>query len=374
MASMPDSPSAWSRSGSTATKTSMWPPLWIRSAGLFGTTAAANDRAGLRRSSSAGQPRLGPSGALRGRGDRQLPRRPRPLACGRGGPGRGGQPARPAEERRRRGKSDPVDAEAAARAALAGEDVATPKAANGTVEMVRALRVARRSAGESAYPGRKPARQPGRHRTRRTPLPAPRPRTRPAGRGRRRPPPGGGLTCPGRGDQARLAGARPPPSGPWVPRSTGSTRNSPRARAQGRPGAAGASWGGAPRLPGALLIAAGDNPDRLRTEAAFAMLCGSSPLQASSGKTVRHRLNRGGDRQANNALWMIARCRMACDQRTKGYVARRTAEGKSKREIIRCLKRLSLGRSIGISAPRSAVDSHRTSRYQNFQDEAFGCR
>ena len=69
------------------------------------------------------------------------------------------------------------------------------------------------------------------------------------------------------------------------------------------------------------------------------MLCGSSPLEASSGKTVRHRLNRGGDRDANNALWTIAMVRLSCDERTQRYLARRTAEGKSKREIIRCLKR-----------------------------------
>jgi len=92
-----------------------------------------------------------------------------------------------------------------------------------------------------------------------------------------------------------------------------------------------------PQTAAALLIAAGDNPGRLRSDAAFAMLCGASPLEASSGKTVRHRLNRGGDRQANNALWVIATCRMSCDQRTKNYVERRTTEGKSKKDIIRCL-------------------------------------
>jgi transposase len=92
-------------------------------------------------------------------------------------------------------------------------------------------------------------------------------------------------------------------------------------------------------VAGALLVVAGDNPQRLRSEAAFSMLCGASPLPASSGRTVRHRLNRGGDRQANNALWRIVLVRMSCDARTRSYVARRTAEGKSKREIIRCLKR-----------------------------------
>jgi transposase len=84
---------------------------------------------------------------------------------------------------------------------------------------------------------------------------------------------------------------------------------------------------------------AGDNPQRLSSEASFASLCGVSPIEASSGKVVRHRLNRGGNRDANRALYMICLARMRRDRRTKDYVARRTQEGKSKREIIRCLKR-----------------------------------
>ena len=78
---------------------------------------------------------------------------------------------------------------------------------------------------------------------------------------------------------------------------------------------------------------------RLHSEAALAALCGTSPLQASSGKTQRHRLNRGGDRQANNALWTIAMVRMRSDARTRDYVAKRTSQGLSKKEIHRCLKR-----------------------------------
>jgi transposase len=88
-----------------------------------------------------------------------------------------------------------------------------------------------------------------------------------------------------------------------------------------------------------LLIVAGDNPQRLRSEASFANLCGVAPIEASSGKVVRHRLNRGGKREANRALYMICLARMRRDPRTQEYVARRTQEGKSKREIIRCLKR-----------------------------------
>lgn len=88
-----------------------------------------------------------------------------------------------------------------------------------------------------------------------------------------------------------------------------------------------------------LLLTAGDNPERLRSEAGFAALCGVSPVPASSGKTVRHRLNRGGDRAANSALHIIAIGRLRTDARTKAYVAKRIAEGHSKLEAIRCLKR-----------------------------------
>jgi transposase len=88
-----------------------------------------------------------------------------------------------------------------------------------------------------------------------------------------------------------------------------------------------------------LLVAAGDNPDRLRSEAAWAHLCGVAPIPASSGKIDRWRLNRGGDRQANSALWVIVITRMRSDARTQAYIERRLAEGKPKPEIIRILKR-----------------------------------
>jgi transposase len=88
-----------------------------------------------------------------------------------------------------------------------------------------------------------------------------------------------------------------------------------------------------------LLVAAGDNPQRLRSEAAFARLCGVAPLEASSGKVTRHRLNRGGNRQANHALYQIVISRLASDPDTKRYVERRTKEGKSIAEIVRMLKR-----------------------------------
>ena len=88
-----------------------------------------------------------------------------------------------------------------------------------------------------------------------------------------------------------------------------------------------------------LLLTAGDNPERLRSEAGFAALCGVSSVPASSGKTVRHRLNRGGDRAANSALHIIAIGRLRTDARTQSYVAKRVAEGHSKLEAIRCVKR-----------------------------------
>jgi transposase len=88
-----------------------------------------------------------------------------------------------------------------------------------------------------------------------------------------------------------------------------------------------------------LLVTAGDNPDRLKSEASFAALCGVSAVPASSGMTNRYRLNRGGDRSANSALHIIAIGRLRCEKRTQEYVARRIADGLSKLEAIRCLKR-----------------------------------
>jgi transposase len=103
-----------------------------------------------------------------------------------------------------------------------------------------------------------------------------------------------------------------------------------------------------------LLCTIGDNPQRLASEAAFAMLCGVAPLPASSGKTQRHRLNRGGDRQANSALHMAVISRIRIDQRTQDYIVRRTAEGLSKLEIMRCLKRY-LAREVYYLVKNSAL-------------------
>ena len=109
-------------------------------------------------------------------------------------------------------------------------------------------------------------------------------------------------------------------------------------------------------VAGAVLVAAGDNPERLRSEGAFANLCDVAPLPASSGKTTgRHRLNRGGDRHANCALWRVVIVRLATDTPTKNYMARRTQEGMSKPEIIRCLKRYVAREIYRELMPRAAL-------------------
>jgi len=115
-----------------------------------------------------------------------------------------------------------------------------------------------------------------------------------------------------------------------------------------------ASQGVGIEVASALLIAAGDNPERLHHESAFAHLCGTAPIDASSGKHERHRLNRGGDRQANSALWHVVLTRMVCDPRTMEYINRRTKEGLTKKEAIRCLKRY-VAREVYALLPRAQV-------------------
>ena len=123
-----------------------------------------------------------------------------------------------------------------------------------------------------------------------------------------------------------------------------------------------------------LLLTAGDNPERLRSEASFASLCGVSPVPASSGKTVRHRLNRGGDRAANSALHIIAIGRLRTDQRTKDYVTRRIAEGHSKLDAIRALKRYLAERSSRSSlsvAGRSTLHESPLDKQKGVQGSTF---
>ena len=116
-----------------------------------------------------------------------------------------------------------------------------------------------------------------------------------------------------------------------------------------------AVFGVGPETAAALLVAAGDNPDRLRSEAALAALCGASPVPASSGLRTRHRLNRGGDRQANRALHGIVLTRLAHDERTRRYLARRTSEGLGKREVMRCLKRYVVREVFPLLVPARAA-------------------
>jgi transposase len=106
---------------------------------------------------------------------------------------------------------------------------------------------------------------------------------------------------------------------------------------------------------GALLVAAGENTSRIRNERSFARLCGAAPLDASSGKHQRHRLNRGGDRQANSALWRIVITRLSYDPSTRQYLQRRCAEGKTKTEAIRCLKRY-VARELYACLPQETLD------------------
>jgi transposase len=239
--------------------------------------------------------------------------------------------------RRQHGKSDTTDAESAARAVLAGQADAPPKSGDGNVEMIRHLKIVRDTAVKSRTQAMVTlktllvnAPQPLRERF---------------------------IAITGRMTMIRaLAALRP------------GTMTSPTASAKLVLRALARRWltlnaeiiehdtaletlvrDRAPALmksPGistgtitAMLVVLGDNPERIRSEAAFAKLCGVCPIPASSGKTTRHRLNRGGHRQANAALHRVAVVRMRSHPPTHAYVQRRTAEGKSMREIRRCLKR-----------------------------------
>jgi transposase len=241
------------------------------------------------------------------------------------------------QTRRRKGKSDPIDAEMAARAVLSGDATVIPKAGDGPVEALRQLRLARSGAMKA-----RTAAANQMHSLTDTAPDELRARLR-------------GLTTLQR---ARLC-ARLRPGDVLTP--AGAAKRALRSVAQ--------RWLAlrdetleltndikhlldtiaAPMLErhgvgyettGTLLCAAGDNPERLHTEAGYAALCGSSPVRVSSGKTNRHRLNRAGDRQANSALWTIVMVRIRSKNApTIAYIERRTAEGLTKRDAIRCLKR-----------------------------------
>lgn len=249
--------------------------------------------------------------------------------------------------RRLKGKSDPVDAEAAARAVLSGEATALPKSGDDRVEMIRALRAARSSAIKARTQAINALKAlvvsaPAELREQLRSLSAIKlVRTCSALRP-------GDATSPLAATKLALRSlarryesleAEVKVLDPEITRLT----------AEVAPALV-ELLGVGPDTAGTLLVSAGDNPQRLRSEAAFAHLCGASPIEASSGKTVRHRLNRGGDRQANAALYRIVLVRMRYDAKTKEYVERRTKQGKSKPEIIRCLKRYVAREVYGVLA------------------------
>jgi transposase len=238
--------------------------------------------------------------------------------------------------RRRRGKSDPVDAEAAARAALSGEASGAPKARNGNVEMIRALRVARRSAIKARAQATNQmhalvATAPDSVREPLRGLSSIRLVERCA---RFRP---GDVDTPEAAIKLALLelARRHQSLTQEIKRLDG---HLDRLVAATSPGLV-ARFGVSTDTAGALLVAAGDNPGRLRSESSFAALCGVSPVQCSSGQLQRHRLNRGGDRAANQALWRIVMVRLAHDPRTRHYMEMKRKQGRSKKEVIRCLKR-----------------------------------
>lgn len=238
--------------------------------------------------------------------------------------------------RRSRGKTDPTDAECAACAVLSGRATAIPKEQSGAAYAMRAVSVARRSAVK--------ARTQAINQLRGLLVSAPQEirerllhakteecvsacaRIRSLGKTSLLT----SLTT-----TLRILAKRWLALGAEIKLLDGqleqlTSEHAPRLRAE---------FGVGAQVAAVLVCVAGDNPQRLRSEAALAALCGVSPLQASSGKTTRHRLNRGGDRAANNALWTIAMVRMRSDLRTQAYVERRTSQGLSRKEIQRCLKR-----------------------------------
>ncbi len=238
--------------------------------------------------------------------------------------------------RRHLGKSDPVDAQAAARAVLSGEATAIPKPREGIVESIRVLQLARRSAVK--------ARTQAGQQIRSLLITAPADLNQQLA----------GLRLndqisrclrlrPGAGHDSNATTRRALRSlaTRWQTLDreirelageidTVTKIAAPRLLAQ--PGIG-------PETAARLLVVASDNPERLRSDAALAALCGASPVEASSGKIKRHRVNRGGDRQGNNALWTIANNRLIHDPETRAYADRRRAEGLSRKEILRCVMR-----------------------------------
>ena len=240
------------------------------------------------------------------------------------------------QDRYRAGKSDPLDAVSAARAALSGRAAGAPKGRDGAVEAIRVLMVAKRSARADRTQAINQARAlivtgPEELRARFAGHAAARLVTELAAL---RPRPG---DVPGYATRIALRelGRR----ARFLDAQAGQLDELIGALVTARAPGLLALHGVGADTAALLLIAAGDHPGRLRSEAAWAHLCGVAPVPASSGKVTRHRLNRGGDRQASHALWRIVITRMSSHPATRAYVARRAAQGLSKKDIIRCLKR-----------------------------------
>jgi transposase len=241
------------------------------------------------------------------------------------------------QTRRRKGKSDTVDAEMAARTVLAGDATAVPKAGDGPVEALRQLRLARAGAMKARTAAANQLHSltdtaPDELRARLRSLTTLQ-RARLCARLR----PGDVLTPTGAAKRALHSVAQR-----WltlrdeITELTRAIKHILDTIAAPMLERHGVGY----ETTGTLLCAAGDNPERLHTEGSYAALCGSTPVQVSSGKTNRHRLNRAGDRQANSALWTIVMVRIRSNHPpTIAYLERRTTDGLSKREAIRCLKR-----------------------------------
>lgn len=241
------------------------------------------------------------------------------------------------QDRRRNGKTDSADAYAAAITALTGKHSGVPKSQSGTVESIRVLNTARTTMIRSKTAtmnqikslldtGPPALRESLAHKTNlqvTTALRAKRPGT--------------DLTDPATATIVTLRGL----ARRWEDlrnQINSVTRDLETLTVSAAPHLS-AVLGVGPITAANLLVCVGDNPDRITSPAAFAALCGAAPVPANSGRTQnRWRLNRGGNRQANSALWRIAITRMACDPRTRAYVTKRTAEGKTRKETIRCLK------------------------------------
>ena len=240
------------------------------------------------------------------------------------------------QDRRRQGKSDPLDAVSAARAAQSGRARGAPKGRDGTVEAVRALMVAERSARSGRTQTINQARAlvltgPADLRTRfaRHTVAA-----LVAETAALRPRPGDVV-----GYATRVALRELGRRAEFLDSQLGRLDELIVPLVAGHAPALLALYGIGPDTAALLLIAAGDHPERLRSEAAWAHLCAAAPIPASSGKVTRHRLNPGGDREANHAPWRIVITRMSSHPPTRAYADRRSKEGLSKKEIIRCLKR-----------------------------------